>query len=67
LTQTQTFARRSLVCRVSKDIRRIKGSGWSATNGVLANDPTRDLKSRMGKAAEDFYPQVHDQLRAFFA
>lgn len=34
---------------------------------VLADDLTRDLKSRMGMAAEDFYPQVHEQLRAFFA
>lgn len=34
---------------------------------VLADDLTRDLKSRMGMAAEDYYPQVHEQLRAFFA
>lgn len=34
---------------------------------VLADDLTRDLKSRMGTAAEEYYPQVHEQLRAFFA
>jgi len=34
---------------------------------VLADDLTRDLKSRMGMVAEEYYPQVHEQLRAFFA
>lgn len=34
---------------------------------VLADDLTRDLKSRMGTPAEEFYPQVHAQLRAFLA
>jgi NAD(P)-dependent dehydrogenase (short-subunit alcohol dehydrogenase family) len=34
---------------------------------VLADDLTRDLKSRMGLPAEEFYPQVHAQIRAFLA
>ena len=34
---------------------------------VLADDLTRDLKSRMGTPAEEYRPQVHEQLRAFFA
>ncbi|UAK23789.1 SDR family oxidoreductase [Sphingomonas nostoxanthinifaciens] len=34
---------------------------------VLADDLTVDLKARMGAPAEIFYPQVHEQLRAFFA
>jgi NAD(P)-dependent dehydrogenase (short-subunit alcohol dehydrogenase family) len=34
---------------------------------VLADDLTRDLKSRMGMPAEEYYPQVHAQLRAFLA
>jgi NAD(P)-dependent dehydrogenase (short-subunit alcohol dehydrogenase family) len=34
---------------------------------VLADDLTRDLKSRLGMPAEEFYPQVHAQLRAFLA
>uniref|UniRef100_UPI0035CB6DA9 SDR family oxidoreductase n=1 Tax=uncultured Sphingomonas sp. TaxID=158754 RepID=UPI0035CB6DA9 len=34
---------------------------------VLADDLTHDLKSRLGMPAEEFYPQVHAQLRAFLA
>jgi len=34
---------------------------------VLADDLTRDLKSRLNTKAEDFYPSMHAQLRAFFA
>lgn len=34
---------------------------------VLADETTRDLKSRLNTRAEDFYPWVHAQLRAFFA
>lgn len=34
---------------------------------VLADDLTRDLRGKMGMRAEEFYPQVHTQLRAFFA
>ena len=34
---------------------------------VLADDLTRDLKSRLNTKAEDFYPWMHAQLRAFFA
>lgn len=34
---------------------------------VLADDLTRDLKSRMGMPAEAYYPQVQEQLRAFLA
>lgn len=33
---------------------------------VLADDDTRGIKAMMGTAAETFYPQVHQQLRAFF-
>ena len=33
---------------------------------VLADDLTRDLKSRLGMKAEEFYPWLHAQLRAFF-
>ena len=34
---------------------------------VLADDLTRDMKSRLGTKAEEFYPLLHDQLRAFLA
>jgi hypothetical protein len=34
---------------------------------VLADDLTRDLKSRLNTKAEEFYPWMHAQLRAFFA
>ncbi|WP_158807778.1 SDR family oxidoreductase [Beijerinckia sp. L45] len=34
---------------------------------VLADNTTRDLKSRLNTKAEDFYPWMHAQLRAFFA
>jgi NAD(P)-dependent dehydrogenase (short-subunit alcohol dehydrogenase family) len=34
---------------------------------VLADDLTRDLKSRLNTKAEDFYPWMHAQLHAFFA
>ncbi|WP_199257260.1 hypothetical protein [Pantoea sp. BAV 3049] len=34
---------------------------------VLADDLTRDLKARLGTKAEDFYPWMHAELRAFFA
>lgn len=34
---------------------------------VVADDLTRDLKSRLGLPAEQFFPQVHEQLRAFLA
>ncbi|MDE1149794.1 MAG: SDR family oxidoreductase [Azospirillaceae bacterium] len=34
---------------------------------VLADDLTRDLKSRLNTPAEGFYPWMHAQLRAFFA
>lgn len=34
---------------------------------VLADDVTRDLKSRLGVKAEEFYPWMHDLLRAFLA
>ena len=34
---------------------------------ILADDTTRDLKSRMGTQAEEFYPWVHEQLASFVA
>jgi NAD(P)-dependent dehydrogenase (short-subunit alcohol dehydrogenase family) len=34
---------------------------------VLADELTRDLKSRLGTKAEEFYPWVHGLLRSFFA
>ena len=34
---------------------------------VLADEMTRGLKSMLGTKAEQFYPGVHDQLRAFLA
>lgn len=34
---------------------------------VLADDLTRDLKARLGTKAEEFYPWLHEQLRAFLA
>lgn len=34
---------------------------------VLADDITRDLKSRLSQKAESLYPSIHDQLRAFLA
>ncbi len=34
---------------------------------ILADDLTRDLKSRLSTPAEQFYPWLHAQLRAFFA
>lgn len=34
---------------------------------VLADDLTRVLKTRLGTKAEDFYPWLHEQLRAFLA
>ena len=34
---------------------------------VLADDLTRDLKSRLNTKAEDLYPWMHAQVRAFFA
>jgi len=34
---------------------------------VLADDLTRDLKSRLGTKAEDFYPGVHGMLRTLIA
>lgn len=34
---------------------------------VLADDQTRDLKSRLNIEAEHFYPWLHEQLNAFFA
>ncbi|QWA10408.1 SDR family oxidoreductase [Sodalis ligni] len=34
---------------------------------VLADDLTRDLKSRLNTKAEEFYPWMHAQLRAFFS
>jgi NAD(P)-dependent dehydrogenase (short-subunit alcohol dehydrogenase family) len=34
---------------------------------VLADDVTRDLKSRLGVKAEDFYPWMHGLLNAFLA
>ncbi len=33
---------------------------------VLADEQTRDLKSRLGVKAEEFYPWLHGMLRAFF-
>ena len=33
---------------------------------VLADDQTRQLKSSLGTKAEQFYPWLHEQLRAFF-
>ncbi|WP_055587399.1 SDR family oxidoreductase [Peterkaempfera griseoplana] len=32
---------------------------------VLADEQTRELKTRLGTKAEDFYPWIHDQLRAY--
>jgi NAD(P)-dependent dehydrogenase (short-subunit alcohol dehydrogenase family) len=32
---------------------------------ILADEPTRDLKSRLSTRAEDFYPWVDEQLRSF--
>ncbi|MDQ1037694.1 NAD(P)-dependent dehydrogenase (short-subunit alcohol dehydrogenase family) [Streptomyces sp. V3I8] len=32
---------------------------------VLADEPTRDLKSRLGTRAEEFYPWLDEQLRSF--
>ena len=34
---------------------------------VLADEQTRDVKSRMGAIAEEFYPPVHEQIRALLA
>ena len=34
---------------------------------VLADDLVRDLKTRLSTPAEEFYPWLHDQLRAYFA
>lgn len=34
---------------------------------VLADETTRDLKSRLGTRGEELYPWVHDQLKAFLA
>jgi NAD(P)-dependent dehydrogenase (short-subunit alcohol dehydrogenase family) len=34
---------------------------------VLADEQTRDLKSRLGAKAEEFYPWLHDQLRPLLA
>ena len=34
---------------------------------VLADDWTRDTKSRMGTRAEEFYPPAHEQLQVLFA
>jgi len=34
---------------------------------VLTDDQTRDVKSRMGATAENFYPPIHEQLRALLA
>lgn len=34
---------------------------------VLADDVTRDLKSRLNTPGEELYPWVHEQLRAFLA
>lgn len=34
---------------------------------ILADDLTRDLKSKLATRAEEFYPALHDQLRAFLA
>ena len=33
---------------------------------ILADETTRDLKSRLSDRAEQFYPWLHAQLRAFF-
>ena len=32
---------------------------------ILADEPTRDLKSRLSTKAEDFYPWLDEQLRSF--
>jgi hypothetical protein len=61
----ETFARSwsSPVCPTSIETAAFIDDGVLE---VLADDLTRGLRPRMGTSAEEFYPQVHEQLRAFF-